>query len=192
MKKLLLLPALLGWAHLAAAQHTELIGRAGLNFARFAGHSAEGTSGMNMYSLNGGGYGYTNNPCSRRPGLGGGLGVRLLHESRFPLLLALDLGYDYQRARTTITSINYYDEYAQANYTYAADGHSFYQTQHLQLFAALGYRLRLGTYRLDLLAGPELATIFGRRETGQGTYNGSHGWATSMSYSDGAPREARL
>lgn len=192
VKKIFYLLILLSWTHLAAAQHTELLGRAGLNFSRFVGSSVENTSNINMYSFNGANYGYTNNPYGSHLGLGAGLGVRLLHESRFPLLFALDLGFDYQRARTDIARVGYYDDQAQAYRSFAADGHSYFKSKHADLFAALGYRLRLGEYHLDLLAGPELAAVFGRREAGQGTYNNTQNWLTDVDRGGGVPFDALL
>ena len=176
----------------ALAQHTELIGRAGLNLSHFVGSSAEQESFINYSLYNGEGHGYTNNPYGGQLGLGAGAGIRLLHESRWPLLLGLDLGYDYQRARTSITGLAYSSS---PTYPfYAAEGHTYLASQHASLFLALGYRLRLGAVRLDLLAGPELAAVFGKRETGRGTYyrNGSQAWATNEGRASGLPFDGLL
>lgn len=190
MRKILSAVFLLASAWPALAQHTALVGRAGFNLARFVGSGTEPASFINYSTYNGQAHGYTNNPYGERLGLGAGAGLRLLHESRWPLLLALDLGYDYQRPRTTITSLNYSTPQAYA--TYAAAGHTYLASQHLSLFLALGYRLRLGAVRLDALAGPELAAVFGRYETGSGTYNGSQSWATSEGRSGGLPYDGLL
>ncbi|MGI4835032.1 MAG: hypothetical protein ACRYFK_16390 [Janthinobacterium lividum] len=106
--------------------------------------------------------------------------------------MALDLGYDYQRARTAITGLAYSS--SNANSYYAAEGSSYLASQHVSLFLALGYRLRLGAVRLDVLAGPELAAVFGRRETGRGTYyyNGDQSWATNEDRSGSLPFDGLL
>lgn len=190
MRKILYATLLLAGAQPALAQHTEFIGRAGLNLSHFVGSSAEQESFINYSIYNGAGHGYTNNPYGRQLGLGAGAGLRLLHESRWPLLLGLDLGYDYQRARTAITGLGY--STPQAYVSYAADGHTYLASQHLSLFLALGYRLRLGATRLDVLAGPELAAVFGKREAGRGTYNGSQSWATNEGRAGGLPFDGLL
>ncbi|NML64174.1 hypothetical protein HHL22_03050 [Hymenobacter sp. RP-2-7] len=189
MRKILYALFLVAGTRPALAQHSELLGRAGLNLSHFVGSSAEQESFIN-YS--GAGHGYTNNPFGGRLGLGAGAGLRLLHESRWPLLLGLDLGYDYQRARTAITGLSYssYPTYS----FYAADGHTYLASQHVSLFFALGYRLHLGAVRLDVLAGPELAAVFGKREAGRGTYynNGDQAWATNEGRDSGLPFDGLL
>lgn len=188
--RLLCLLPLLAGARLAAAQHTEFIGRAGLNLSRFVGSNASSESFVNYSTYRGVSQAYVNNPYGRQLGLGAGVGGRLLHVGRHPLLLALDLAYDYQRARTTITHLSYYD--GQRNTDFAADGHNYLVSQHVSLFLALGYRLRLGATSLDLLAGPELAALFGKREAGQGTYANGQAWASSNSRAGGLPFDGLL
>lgn len=180
MKKCFLLLPLLHLAVAAAAQHSEIIGRAGVGLLRFGGDGAEATSFVNYYSDNFGvPGGYTNNPYGRRFGAGATVGVRAQHVGQRNGLLALDLGYEWLRSRTTITQLYY----AQASYSsfrgvYSADGHAALATQNLTAFLGLGHRFSLGTVELDALAGPEVAYVFGFRETGSGTYNGSRAWAT--------------
>jgi hypothetical protein len=186
MKNSLLFLSLLALAGPAAAQHTELIGRAGLGLAKFGGPSATTTSHVNYEDLAGHQTGYTNNPYGAEWGTGFGLGGRVQRVSRSGLLLAFDLGYDWSRSRTTITTVDLYDGIA--NTPRPADGTAYLHSQSLTGFVALGYQLRLAAARLDILAGPELAYVSEVNERGNGTYDGGRVWSTAMSRSSaGAP-----
>ena len=77
MKRNLLLLALLSLAKPAFAQHTELLGHAGLGLFQFAGKSAVSSSFINYSSYNGTEQGYTNSPYGSRLGTGFVLGGRL-------------------------------------------------------------------------------------------------------------------
>ena len=190
MKKRLFLLPLLALAQPAAAQHTELVGRFGLGLFHFSGPDAEATSFINYSNFRGYDNGYTNSPFGSRLGTGFALGGRVQRVGRRRGLLAFDLGYDWLRSRTTITDVYYSAGYA--NQRYAATGTTSLRTQNLTAFLGLGHQFQLSTLRLDVLAGPELAVIFGMREKGRGTYNGTSAWATDADRSISVPVDARL
>lgn len=186
MKKLLpLLLTLL--AGPAAAQHTELITRAGLGLFRFGGASANPTSHINYGSY---GANYTNDPYGAGWGTGFGVGGRVQRVSRGGLLLAFDLGYDWSRSRTSIAVVDLYD--GQRNTPYAADGTTHLHVQNLTGFLALGWQLRLAAVRLDVLAGPELAYVFEITDRGNGTYDGGRSWSTAATGPAVHTSDARL
>lgn len=179
MKKCLLLLSLLHLAVAAVAQHTEIIGRAGVGLLRFGGASAEGTSFINYSDNFGAPSGYTNNPYSSRFGVGGTVGGRAQHVGRRNGLLAFDLGYEWLRSRTTITQLYYAPApYSSFRGAYNADGNTFLATQNVAGFLGLGHRFEVGAVEVDALAGPEVAYVFDFREKGSGTYNGNLPWAT--------------
>lgn len=175
MKKFLLLP-LLALAAPVAAQHTELVGRAGLGLMQFGGKDALNTSQVNYTNFNGYEGGYTNSPYGSRLGVGFGVGGRLQRVGRRQGLLALDLGYDWLQARTAISTLNYYD--GSSNTPRPATGTSSLRSQHLTFFLGLGHQFVLHNINLDVLAGPELAYVFGFSEMGSGTYDGGTAWTT--------------
>jgi len=193
MKKLLYLLPLLALASPALAQHTELIGRAGGNLAWFGGHDAAATSFINYSTYRGTTGGYTNSPYGSRAGVGFGLGGRVLRVTRPGVLLTFDLGYDWQQARTSITSVSYYngDLPPAVQTQYAADGSTYYRTQNISGFLGVGYRATLPGVAVDVLAGPELAGVFGGHDKGSGTFNGT-GWAVDRPHDPAYPLDARL
>ena len=181
MKKYFLLLPLLTLAIPAAAQRTEIIGRAGLGLFKFGGTSAEGTSFINYSNNFGEPNGYTNNPYSSRFGTGGALGARAQHVGQKNGLLAFDLGYEWLRSRTTITQL-YYSPALTSSFmgAYSADGSTDLATQNITAFLGLGHRFQVGMVEIDALAGPEVAYVFGFREKGSGTYNGNLNWTTDQ------------
>ena len=186
MKKSLLLLPLLALAIPAAAQTTELIGRAGLGLMHFGGPDALAVSAVNY----GGGFSYTNSPYGSLNGAGLSVGGRVQRVSSWGGLLAFDVGYDWLRTRTRIATVNYYD--GSSNTPRSATGTTALQSQAVTGFLGLGYRLTACAVQLDLLAGPELAYVARFRETGSGTYDGSTAWETDRR--DRAPSrvDARL
>ena len=191
MKKTLYLLPLLALARPALAQHTELIGRAGGNLAWFGGRDAVDGSLILYRSYNGQAVSYTNSPFGSRAGLGFGLGGRVLRVTRPGVLLAFDLGYDWQQARTRVASLSYYDSMLPRPAQYDATGHTSYRTQNVSGFVGLGYRFQLPGVAIDALAGPELAGVFGGRDVGSGTFNGTT-WAVSSFHNPSYPLDARL
>lgn len=191
MKKHFLLLPLLALAVPAAAQHVEVIGRAGLGLFKFGGKSAQSTSSVNYYSGTGGGY--TNSPYGSRVGTGFALGGRVQRVGGRNGLLALDLGYEWLRSRTNITEL-YYSPYSYSSYrgAYPAEGSTVLQTQNLTAFPGLGRRFQVSVVELDALIGPELAYIFGFREKGSGTYNGGTAWTTDQRHRAFNRFDARL
>ena len=181
VKKLLFLLPLLGLAAPAAAQRTEIIGRAGLGLLGFGGSSAEGTSFVNYSNNFGEPNGYTNNAYSSRFGTGATLGVRAQHVGQKNGLAAFDLGYEWLRSRTTITQL-YYAPAGISSFrgAYSADGSTHLANQNVTAFLGLGHRFQVGTIELDALAGPEVACVFGFREKGSGSYNGNFSWTTDQ------------
>ncbi len=188
MKKQLLL--LLALAGPAAAQRTELSGRAGLSLFQFRGRDADATSHVNYSSFNGYEGGYTNNPYGRRLGTGFALGGRVQHVGRHRELVAFDLGYDWSRSRTAITVVDYFDGHA--NTPRPADGTTYLRTQNLTAFLGLGRRFNIAAVGLDVLAGPEMAYVFGLREQGRGTYGGGAAWATESERRTSSATDLRL
>lgn len=179
MKNTLLLPLLiLGLTLPVAAQTCEIAGRAGLGLMRFGGPDAQSAS-LVHYSPNDAGLSYTNSPYGSRPGAGVALGLRVQRVGAHRGLLALDLGYEWLRSRTTITQL-YYSPSAISSFmgAYSADGSTAFATQNLAAFLGLGHRFRVGAVDVDALAGPELAYVFGFHEKGSGTYNGNLSWTT--------------
>lgn len=191
MKKVLYLLPLLALARPVLAQHTELIGRAGGNLAWFGGRDAAAATLINYSSYQGRTYGYTNNPYGSHVGAGFGLGGRVLRVTRPGVLLAFDLGYDWQQARGHVTSLSYYDETYVAQRQFNANGYNVYRTQNVSGFLGVGYRLVLPGVALDALAGPELAGVFGGHDTGNGTFNGRD-WSVDDHRNPSYPLDARL
>ncbi|OGX89364.1 hypothetical protein [Hymenobacter coccineus] len=190
MKKLLLFAAALAVAAPATAQHFELIGRAGASFSQYRGSGTEATSFINYSSYAGAERGYTNNPYGSRLGTGFALGGRVQRVGRRRGLLAFDLGYDWARSRTAITTLYYYD--GAANTAYTATGSAHLRSQDLTAFLGLGHRFQLGPLALDALVGPELAAKLSARETGHGTYNSGTAWATATDRGGHFPLDGRL
>lgn len=175
---------LLAAAYSARAQRWEVSERAGGNLAWYGGPSASPTSFVNR-STQGGVYrgdAYTNSPYGSRAGLGLGLGLRAAHVGQRGGLLAFDLGYDWQRTRTDITNLSNVDYNGQTQTAtfqeYAATGCTYLHAQNVDLFVGGGRRFTLGATRLDVLVGPEVAAIFGSRESGDGTYDNGRVWYT--------------
>lgn len=179
MKKHFLLLPLLALAAPAAAQHVEVMGRAGLGLFNFGGKSAESTSFVNYY--NGVSDGYTNSPYGSRVGTGFALGGRVQRVGSRNGLITLDLGYEWLRSRTNITEL-YYSPNPFSSYrsAYPAEGSTALQTQNLTAFLSVGHRFQCGAVEVDALVGPELAYVFGFREKGSGTYGSGSGtaWTT--------------
>lgn len=188
MTKYLLLP-LLALAMPAAAQHTELIGRANAGLMQFGGASAVGTSFVN-YSTD---YGYTNSPYGSKPGTGFALGGRVQRVGGKGGLLALDLGYESLRSRTAVTSV-FYSSSMLSSYvaTYNADGSTNLHAQALTALLGVGHRFSVGSVDVDAVAGPELAYIASLREKGSGTYDGGKTWSTSLERGSRATFDPRL
>ena len=191
MKKCLLLLPLLALSVPATAQRTEIIGRAGLGLFRFGGKSAESTSFINYYSR--GENGYTNSPYGSRLGTGVALGGRVQHVGTRQGLLALDLGYEWLRSRTSITEL-YYSPATTSSFrgSYSADGSTSLYTQNLTAFLGLGHHFTVGPVAIDALVGPELAYVFSFHEKGSGTYNGNLEWTTNQRNRAANRGDARL
>lgn len=190
MKKHFLLWLLMALAGPVAAQHTELIGRAGLGLLHFGGPDAARTSHVNYYRENGNEVGYTNSPYGRQAGLGFALGGRMQRVGRRQGLLAFDLGYDWLRSRTSVDVVDLYN--GLSNMPRPADGTTYLRQQSLTAFLAVGHRLALPTVNIDVLAGPELAYIFGLREQGRGTYDGNSAWTTNTGRGQSLPVDVHL
>ena len=75
---------------------------------------------------------------------------------------------------------------------YAAKGTTYLQTQNLTAFLGIGHRYELPAFNLDVLAGPEMAYVFGFHEKGSGSFDGDHAWATSQDRSSSLGVDARL
>ncbi len=173
-----------------AAQHIELIGRAGASFAQYRGSGTEATSFINYSNYAGSERGYTNNPYGRGLGTGFALGGRVQRVGQRQGLLAFDLGYDWARSRTNIATLYY--STGSANTAYTATGSSYLRSEDLTVFFGLGHRCQMGPLVFDVLAGPELAGQVGARETGHGTYNNGTAWATDTDRSGRFPLDGRL
>ena len=190
MKKHLLLLPLLATAMPAAAQHTEVIGRAGLSLMQFGGKDAHNTTHVNYTNYNGYEGGYTNSPYGGRLGAGFTLGARAQRVGARNGLLLLDLGYEKLRSRTNIEILDYYN--GTSNTPRAATGTASFQTQNLVAFLGFGHRFAVSNTVLDVLAGPELAYIFDFHEKGSGTYNGNLSWTTDRRNNAANRFDARL
>ena len=181
MKKTGLLLLLLGaLARPVAAQTSEVVGRAGLGLLRFGGADVQSTSFVS-YTPDDAGFNYTNSPYGSRLGIGMALGLRVQRVGAHQGLLALDLGYEWLRSRTSVTEVLYSpSRYYFFQRTYGAEGSTHLISQNLTAFLGLGHRFGLGTVTVDVLAGPELAYVFNFREKGSGTYDGSKTWQTDQ------------
>ena len=179
MKNILLpLGLLLGLVQPAVAQTCEITGRAGLGLLRFGGPDARAASFVN-YTPNDASFSYTNSPYGSRLGTGVVLGLRVQRVGARRGLLALDLGYEWLRSRTSTTEVYYSPGLASSfRGNYNADGSTCLSSRNLTAFLGLGHRFRVGLVAVDVLAGPELAYGFGFRERGSGTYNGNLSWTT--------------
>jgi hypothetical protein len=109
---------------------------------------------------------------------------------RHHTLLALGLGYDWLQSRTGISTVDYYD--GASNTPRAATGTSALRSQHLSGFVAMGYRFSCPSVAVDVLAGPELAFVFGFHEKGSGTYDGNQAWTTDRDRSGHSVVDPRL
>ena len=176
MKKYLLLP-LLALAGPAAAQHYELVGRAGLGLLQFGGPDAASTAHVNYIDYRGELGGYTNSPYGGRLGAGFALGVRGQRVGARRGLLALDLGFEQLRSRAAIDVLDYYN--GASNTPHAATGTSAFRTNSLTAWLGVGHRFAVHSLELDVLAGPELAYSYGFHEKGSGTYDGGLAWESA-------------
>ena len=174
MKKYLFLLPLLAFVAPAVAQHTELSGQVQLGLMRFGGADATGTTAVN-YSC---GRGYTNSPYGSQVGPGFSLGLQAQRVGQKNTLLAFAMAYDQMRSRISIGGLNLYD--GTSNTLRPATGHTYLQTRAIAAALTLGHRFALGSGSLDVLAGPELAFVFGLHETGSGTYDGNQSWTTDV------------
>lgn len=190
MKKHFLLLPLLALAAPAAAQHTELMGRAGLGLMQFGGKSAAATSHVNYTNVNGFQAGYTNSPYGSRLGAGFALGARAQRVGSRSGLLALDFGFEQLQSRTAIEIVDYYN--GTSNTPRPATGTTSLQTRNLTAFLGVGHRFSVSGVALDVLAGPELAYAFGFHEKGRGTYDGAMAWATDVNAREFNRFDARL
>ncbi|MDO7846847.1 hypothetical protein Q5H92_10805 [Hymenobacter sp. M29] len=192
MKKYLLLGPLLALAAPVAAQQIEIQARAGVGLSRFGGPDARSTSFVNRTDTPD--LDYTNSPYGSRWGAGVSLGGRVERVGAGNGLLAFDLGYEWLQSRTNITalSISYplYSSYRAG--PYEADGSTAMQTHNLTTFLGIGHRFGAGKLSIDALAGPEAAYVFGFREKGSGTYNGSTSWSTDLDHRAFNRFDARL
>lgn len=186
MKRYFYLLPLLALARPARAQHYELLERVGLNLAWYSGADATANSFINR-SSEGGTYkggAYTNSPYGTHAGLGVGGGLRALRVGKRSGLLALDVSYDWQRTRTDIVAVNNVDWSWQTQTAtlmqYSADGRTYLHSQNLGVFLGFGKRFEWSSIHLDLLAGPELTTVFESRESGEGTFNNGYSWYTDI------------
>ena len=175
MKKYLFLLPLLAFAAPAVAQHTELSGQAQFGLMRFGGADASGTTAVN-YSYGRGGY--TNSPYGSQLGPGFSVGLQAQRVGQKNGLLAFAIAYDQMHSRTSIGGLNLYD--GTSNTLRPATGHTYLQTRAIAVALTLGHRFALGSGRLVVLAGPELAFVFGLHETGSGTYDGNQSWTTDV------------
>ena len=177
MKKLFLLGLLTLLAGPAAAQHTELLGRAGLGLLHFGGRDAAATSHVNYYRENGREGGHTNNPYGQQAGLGFSLGVRVQRVGRRQGLLAFDFGYDQVRSRTDVDVVDFYD--GQSNTARPATGTDYLHQKSLTALLAVGRRFALSPVTtIDVLASQEAEYVFDLQERGEGTFDGSTAWST--------------
>lgn len=176
MTKYLLLP-LLALAMPAAAQHTELMGRAGLGLMQFGGPDAVNASFVNYTDD----FGYTNSPYGHKLGTGFAVGGRVQRVGARNGLLVFDLGYELLRSRTAVTSV-FYSSNMLSSYvaTYSADGSTYLQSQGLTALLGVGHRFSAGRIVVDAVAGPELAYVAGFHEKGSGTYDGGQTWKTNQ------------
>jgi len=193
MKKHFLLWPLLALAAPAAAQHVEIQGRAGVGLSRFGGADAQATSFVNAFDTPD--TGYTNSPYGSHWGAGVALGIRAERVGAHHGLLAFDLGYEWLQSRTNITELsvvtNIFGSPTYRN-SFGADGSTALQTHNLTAFLGLGHRLAAGKLNVDVLAGPEVAYVFGFREKGSGTYAGTASWSTDLDHRAQNRADARL
>ena len=188
MKYLLLaLPPVL-FATQAFGQHLEYAGRANASFSNFRGANAASSSVVN-YNASELGTSSTVDPYGKHLGAGFGASVRAQRVGKAGLLTALDLGYDYMQARTTISSVNYNNSVASYNRATTATTHLY--TQSLAAFAGAGWRLQGKALALDALLGPELAYVLTARETSSGTTTTGQ-WSTDTKRSPANSLDFRL
>lgn len=135
MKSILLpLGLLLGLVQPAVAQTCEITGRAGLGLLRFGGPDARAASFVN-YTPNDASFSYTNSPYGSRLGTGVVLGLRVQRVGARRGLLALDLGYEWLRSRTSITEVYYSPGLASSfRGSYNADGSTCLSSRNLTAF----------------------------------------------------------
>jgi hypothetical protein len=174
MKRVLLLPVL-ALALPAAAQHTELVGRAGLGLLAFGG--ADAVSATSLYEWGLPGFGLANRPYGSRLGTGFSVGARLQRVGASEGLLALDLGYERLRSWSDVREVLSAPYLSSSIQTYRATGSIALQSQQVTAFLGVGHRFGTGAVRLDASVGPEAAYVYGFRTKGSGTYNGSTAWS---------------
>ncbi|RZK53655.1 MAG: hypothetical protein EOO59_12240 [Hymenobacter sp.] len=178
MKYLLLaLPATL-LATSAFGQTIEFSGRANANFSEFRGDNA--TTTTTVVTTNNGTSESTRavNPYGKQLGAGFGASVRAQRVGKIGLLTALDLGFDWMQARTTVNAI-YYNT-TTTGYSRTASGTVHLYTPAITAFAGVGWRLAGEKYTLDALVGPELAYVLNAREKGDGASSVNGGWSSDL------------
>lgn len=182
MKHALLFLPLLVLAGPVAAQHMELIGRAGLGLFRFGGPDAAPISGVSYYGdyFGQGPGGSVYEPYGRKLGAGFSVGGRVQRVGQRNGLLALEAGYEHLRSRAVVDQVDYSTSlFSSFREQYQADGSTQLITQNLTAFLGLGHRFAVGSVSLDVLAGPEGAYVFNIRQKGSGTYNNGTAWTVN-------------
>lgn len=172
---LLAVPATL-LASQAFGQTIEFSGRATAGFSEFRGDNA--TTTTTVVTTNNGTSESTRavNPYGKQLGAGFGASVRAQRAAKIGLLTALDLGFDWMQARTTVNTI-YYNSIG-ANRTASGTVHLY--TPAITAFGGVGWRLAGEKYTLDALVGPELAYVFNAREKGDGASSINGNWSSDL------------
>jgi|GEM_PF-3088015 len=164
----------------ALGQTVEYSGRATVGFGRFQGDNAVSTTTVNdANNVPLSESSRAANPYGSTFGVGGGLALRAQYVSKYKVLAAFDLGYDFVQSRAGVSTINYNSTVLP--YSRSGSGTVHLYTQNITAFGGVGYRLGgSGKTALDLLVGPELAYVLTSQEEGSGTDNNGSGWSTSL------------
>ena len=190
MKYLLLaVPAAL-LATQAYGQQIELSGRANVGFSEFRGQTATTTTTVVSSSTSGAESSRAVNPYGKHLGTGFGASVRAQRIGKSGLLTALDLGFDWMQARTTVNYI-YYNS-STNSYGRTASGIVHLYTPCVTVFAGAGWRLAGQKLTLDALVGPELAYVLNARERGSGASTVNGGWSTDLERTPDSRLDFRL
>jgi hypothetical protein len=169
----------------AAAQQTELSGRAGLGLFRFGGQDAATISGISYYGdyFGKGPSGHAYEPYGRKVGAGFGASGRVQRVGERQGLLTLDIGYDWLQSEVDVNHLDYSSSlFSSFIASYEAEGKVQLRSQRLTAFAGLGHRFKIGAAELDVLAGPEVAYVFDIHQKGAGTYDNGTSW--TMQHAD--------
>ena len=168
-------------------------------------HYSGSGSAANTYITVGSIQSRTNNPYGNINAWSYGANAQLQYVTQDGFIAGLQFGYDLLRSKVNITGIlpEYYYLYSypepletEGNNTENASGHTYLQSELINLSPYIGYRLKAGKVKIDLMPGVDLGFHINSFDKGKATFtNPSAGTGTtdSTDYNLGkAPTDIRI